>query len=265
MNSQALIKPSGQGGEVAVYSEEFLSKIDAIGDAIFKKREEISSIPTPQSKVQTFGDAKKKPRIRWEDLEFVSEDYMKFLLNKHFKSLWSWVGFGAGLQVHEVIGQVSFTGTLQILEGGILLRQFTACGGSAIKLKSGEAISIANIINFGNDCKAANTDAFKKAINMLTNICDDVYGKKPDIKTDKKLLKEMINLYNLMPDGKDKNEVNTYIYNEYGGWESIANEQALAIIENLKLKTGAMDVQNNLQKQYQNNPQQYQQQVIYNQ
>lgn len=230
------------------YSQEFLENINKIGDAIVAKHREIQQQETPKSKIHKIG--KKKKKVKWEDLEYVKEDYMKEQLNKYFKGLWSWVAVGNGSNVYERIGQVTYNGTLKIMDEGIL-REFSACGASPIKIKSGQSPNYDTIINLDNDVKAANTQAFKKAINMLTNICDDVYGKDIEVTTDPVLHKQLVFWYDKIESKEEKDEIAKYVGSEFSDWEHIPDENAKTMIINMKKIVERKDVQEKLKQNYQ--------------
>lgn len=212
-----------------IQSSEFIQKIREIGQAIIEKRKEIQEQVTPKDRIYKMGDSK---RVKWEDLEFIKEDYMVQQLNKHFLGLWSWVAVGSGLQVHEQVGQVSFTGTLKILENGFL-REFSACGGSPIKCKRGEAPGYDSVVNFNNDVKAANTNAFKKAINMLTDIGYDVYRKEKEIKISPHVASKLYKAFNDLPSDKEKEKIANYVQGEFGDWEHIPDNVATTMTNNI--------------------------------
>lgn len=209
--------------------DTFLLKIERIKKSMYEKKQEISGRITPNNMRKKMGDSSKK--INWNDIEFIPEHFMRDILSKEF--IWSWDGCGSQpLQVHERIGTISFTGTLSIMDNGIK-RTFTSCGGSAIKIKSGQSPTPENLVNFDNDVKAANTQALKKAINMLTHIGDDVYRKQMISKTNPNTLKEMKNLFNDLENEDTKLSIERYINDTYNGWESIDEESCKAIKVNL--------------------------------
>lgn len=227
-----LITRSDFNNKVSLFNQELLDEIQKVKDAMFLQRKILSESPVPKSKIGRFGD--KKPIVRWEDLEYVSEDWMRETLSAHF--IWSWEGCGAQpLQISYQMAQVAFTGTLEILENG-LVRKFTACGGARIKIKKGENPAWDTIVDFGNDCSAANTKAFKKAINMLTNIGDPVYGKEMSVSTKPEYLKEITQLILAFQDESEKNSIAQYLLENYGGAEHVPDDAAVSIINNLKAR-----------------------------
>lgn len=226
-----LARLDGKGTLADLPSQEFLERVEQIKDSIYKKRKEESAKETPKHARRKFGE--KRPKLKWSDIEYVEEDYLRDLLTRDF--IWSWEGCGTQpLQIHERIGHISFTGTLSIFDNGVW-RKFTACGGSAIKVKSGTVPSYDTIVNFGNDTSAANTMALKKAINMLCNYADDVYQKNvPAPETPPELLEQMTNLFNQLKEPERQASIHEYINETYGSWKSIDTAACHSIITNLK-------------------------------
>lgn len=220
--------------QLAQYNEEFLAKVDKLREDIFKKRKEISGIVPPKEKVHKFGE--KKKQVNWSDLEYIDEDWMREKLSELF--IWSWEGCGSQpLQVFPSIGQVAFTGTLEIIDNGII-RKFTACAGSAIKLKKDMPISVEAIVNFSNDTKAANTDALKKAINMLTNIGDPIYGKSMLAQTNPEYKKRLESLREQVSEENKKLFDDTLKTNYGGTLNNIPDDMAVLMIQKLQSTLG---------------------------
>ncbi|MFC1535779.1 hypothetical protein ACFL4H_00265 [Candidatus Neomarinimicrobiota bacterium] len=107
--------------------------------------------------------------------EYVTEGYMRKILNKHYP-IWSW-SRGSGPQI--VNGWVVSDGTLRILDEGVW-REYYSVGAARIQVGKGETLEVQNIKDLSNNVKAANTHAFKVAVNRLCNIADDVYRKMLD-------------------------------------------------------------------------------------
>lgn len=75
-------------------------------------------------------------------------------------------------------------GTLAIIDVNLLalginppIRKFSASNAVRIQYQSGTPHTPDNIVDIGNNVSGANSKAFKKAINQLTHIGDDIYGK----------------------------------------------------------------------------------------
>jgi hypothetical protein len=101
-------------------------------------------------------------------MDFVSEGYMRSVLNKEFP-LWSWE-----IKKYELLGdkEVIVHGRLTINDNNTV-RFFDAVASHriAVSKTTGEYVDISNNI------KAANSDCFKVATNRLCNVADDVYRK----------------------------------------------------------------------------------------
>ena len=91
--------------------------------------------------------------------------------------IWSWE-----IDDTEFLGAewIMVRGTLTILDNGVT-RKFGAAGAKRIQFKRGTEHLPANIVDIGNNVKAANADAFKVATNRLCNIADDVYRKQVEL------------------------------------------------------------------------------------
>jgi len=164
--------------DVPVISNEFKEKIRAFKRDFYQKYKRISKEKTPQ----VDGTGRKIIDRRPDGYDFIIEAYMRECLDKHFPG-WSWEMGGPP----QFLGSewVFVWGTLTIIDEHLLMlginppvRKFSATNGVRIKFKSGQPHTAENVIDIGNDVAAANSKAFKKAINQLTHIGDDVYGKR---------------------------------------------------------------------------------------
>lgn len=131
-------------------------------DAIRETHKTASAGRTPPSQV------KRRP----DGYDYVTEAYMRKKLNDFYPG-WSWE-----IDKHEFLGAewVVVRGTLYIADCEIP-RKFSAPGAKRIQFKRGTEHVPANILDIGNNIKAASSDAFKTAVNRLCNIADDVYRK----------------------------------------------------------------------------------------
>mgnify|MGYP003125337084 CR=1 FL=1 len=94
-------------------------------------------------------------------LEYVEYNYMREVADKEFPG-WSWLVIKAemaGSEAYIVHGRLKWYDEGIWREGDV----------TAAHRGTNEFVDI------GNDVKAANTDAIKKAFNMFMNIADDVY------------------------------------------------------------------------------------------
>ena len=131
--------------------------VSSIEETLKKKHEEVSVRETPKGYVK-----------QRQGFDYVEEGYMRNVLNEQYP-IWSWE-----IIKYELLGTawVSVHGRLKIIDGGIS-RSFDSV--SAHRIQSSRASG--DFVDIGNDMKAANSDAFKVAVNRLCNIADDVYRK----------------------------------------------------------------------------------------
>ena len=122
------------------------------------KHQHVSEIPTPQDVVKSRNG-----------FDYVDEGYMRWRLNQHYPT-WSWEVIR-----YETLGVKAIVvhGRLRIMDEGIP-RSFDSVAAHRIA----QARSGAGYVDLGNDLKAANSDAFKVAVNRLCNVADDVYRKQ---------------------------------------------------------------------------------------
>lgn len=158
-------------------SSEFKKKVKAFKAEWYKKYKDISKEKTPQ--VDGSG---RKIIDKKGNYDYIIVAYMVECLDKHFPG-WSWE-YAAPLQflgAEWVVAQ----GTLCIIDESLLAfdvkppyRKFYGCNAARITYPQGATHTIEKIIDIGNNVKSANTEAMKVAINRLTHIGDDVYGKR---------------------------------------------------------------------------------------
>ncbi len=116
------------------------------------------------------------------NFDYIDVGYMVICLDKYFPG-WSW----------EMAAPIQFLGTEWVVAQGILsiidekllafkinppYRKFYGVNAKAITYRRETKHTIENIVDVGNDVKIANTEAFKVALNRLTHIGDDIYGKR---------------------------------------------------------------------------------------
>lgn len=113
---------------------------------------------------------------RPDGYDYVEEGYMRKKLSQLYP-IWSWE-----LNEIQFLGGewVWARGMLIILDNGVQ-RKYGAAASHRITYKKGVPRSPENIIDIGNNIKAANSDAFKVAVNRLCNIADDVYRKQVEL------------------------------------------------------------------------------------
>ena len=139
---------------------ENLESIDLVRKAITNKHKSVSNIKTP------------KPFIKKKmGMEYVEYSYMREIADKEFPG-WSWKVVNT-----EVLGSEAYVvhGRLKFYDEGIW-RECDVTASHRIQKQRGTN----DFVDIGNDVKAANTDAIKKAFNMYMNIADDVYRNQVD-------------------------------------------------------------------------------------
>tara|TARA_R110002110_G_scaffold312193_1_gene525591 strand:- start:25 stop:606 length:582 start_codon:yes stop_codon:yes gene_type:complete len=122
------------------------------------------SVPTPKYYIEKKGQ-----------FEFVDEAYMRKILNDLYPD-WTWTVISYDLVKDEQSQKycaVSVHGRLTVTDMNGKVRHYDSIAAHQVAtLRDSGAYS-----DIGNDMKAANTDAFKVAINRLCNVADDVYRK----------------------------------------------------------------------------------------
>ena len=127
-------------------------------DMLISKHQQVSETPTPQDVVKSKNG-----------FDYVDEGYMRWRLNQHYP-VWSWE-----VVKYETLGDRAIVvhGRLKIMDEGVP-RSFDSVAAHRIAV----ARSGSGYVDLGNDLKAANSDAFKVAVNRLCNVADDEYRKQ---------------------------------------------------------------------------------------
>ena len=101
--------------------------------------------------------------------DYVEYSYMREIADKHYPG-WSW-----NIIKSEALGSEAYVvqGRLRWFDNGIW-REGDAVAAHRVQTKRDGN----GFVDIGNDIKAANTDAIKKAFNMYMNIADDVYRNR---------------------------------------------------------------------------------------
>jgi len=155
----------------------------------------LSNLETPKDYIK---------RIEATGVEYPKGEYMRSLQNKYFPTS-SWTIeekpiFNANKLVAWVV-----TGKLDWDYGYIGLPDIHRTGMMAAAhqvnyKKNGD------LLDLGNDVKAANTDTWKKALNFYLDICDDVYRwMTPELSP--KQISELLTRAELLKDEKRKQQV----------------------------------------------------------
>jgi hypothetical protein len=136
-------------------------------DELRSKHREVSSEETPQHHV------KRRP----DGFDYVEEGYMRNLLNERYP-IWSWK-----VERYEFVGDqyVIVHGRLEVVDNSVPRCYDSIAGHRIHKKRDSNEYS-----DIGNSTKAANSDAFKVAVNRLCNIADDVYRKSYNVSDEQK-------------------------------------------------------------------------------
>ena len=134
--------------------------------SIREKHKRISNETTPDLFVKRKNDG----------FDYVEEAYLRSRLNEEYP-LWSWSP--AGNNPVQCLGSewVVVSGVLRIDEDGFT-KEFFSPGAARIQFKRGSEHIPENVIDIDKNVASANTNGFKRAVNRLTNIADDVYRKQ---------------------------------------------------------------------------------------
>ena len=171
---------SEQPMPLATYSKDFLEKIKQLKEDMHAKYMDISDEVTPPF------DGAGNPIIkkRWDNLDYLEVGYMAKKLDKYFPG-WSWEGMF--MQFIGGIEQIAVGGHLCIIDEYLLafgitppVRKFFGAGAERIQFQVGQTRTAEHIVDLDKNVASANSRALKRAINRLTFIGDDVYGKRFD-------------------------------------------------------------------------------------
>jgi len=159
------------------YSKEFLAKINAFKKDWYNFYKKISKEKTPEAD----GTGRKIIDKRPDGWDYIIEAYMRECLDKHFPG-WSWEA-AASMQI--VLNFLLAQGHLVIIDEHLLAmginppyRKFYGVGAARIQFKRGAPMTPENVVDIDKNAKGADSTALKYAINRLTHIGDDVYGKR---------------------------------------------------------------------------------------
>ena len=158
--------------------EEYLARAAQIKEEIRQKYQQIAEEVTP--KLDDSG--RKIVDRRLDGYDYIIASYMESKLDEHFPG-WSW----------EMAAPVQFLGAEWVVAQGHLviiderllafgivppIRRYYGVNAHRIAYKSGADHTPINIIDVGNNVIAANTEAMKVAINRMTHIGHDIYGRR---------------------------------------------------------------------------------------
>jgi|TARA_R100001440_G_scaffold23567_2_gene38424 hypothetical protein len=162
----------GKMSELDMYQSDIESlqdqaMLNTSDDVLINKHQQVSETPTPSDVVKSRNG-----------FDYVDEGYMRWRLNQNYP-IWSWE-----VIKYETLGDKAIVvhGRLKVMDEGVP-RSFDSVAAHRIAVSRNGS----GYVDLGNDLKAANSDAFKVAVNRLCNVADDVYRKQY---VDKSLNKE---------------------------------------------------------------------------
>ena len=135
-------------------------------ESLVSKHKNISQRSTPKAYVKT----------RPDGFDYVDEAYMRNELTKEYP-IWSWSP--AGDNPVQFLGSewVIVSGILRIEDNGVV-REFFSPGSARVQFKRGKPHTAENVVDVDKNIASANTNGFKRAVNRLGNIADDIYRKQ---------------------------------------------------------------------------------------
>ena len=139
---------------------------EMIEESLVKKHKDISQRTTPKAYIKT----------RPDGFDYVDEAYMRNELTKEYPA-WSWSP--AGDNPVQFLGAewVIVTGVLRVNDNGVM-REFYSPGSARVQFKRCKPHTAENVVDIDKNLASANTNGFKRAVNRLGNIADDVYRKQ---------------------------------------------------------------------------------------
>jgi len=163
---------------IALYSPEFLDKIKQFKDDMHKFYTDIGKEKTPEYDASGRKIIEKRP----DGYDYIIEGYMRKKLDQYFPG-WSWEQ-----GIIQFLGEWIVTSAhLVIIDEHLLafniqppVRRFFGSGADRIQFKRDKPHTQENVVDIDKNVATSNTKALKRAINRLTNIGDDVYGKRID-------------------------------------------------------------------------------------
>lgn len=160
-----------------IVTDEFRERVRAFNKDFWDKYKKISKEKTPD----VDGTGRKIVDKRPDGFDYIIEAYMRECLDKHFPG-WSWE---AAAPMTTVLNYLLAQGHLIIYEPYLIafginppVRKFYGVGAARIQFKRGAPLTPENVVDIDKNAKSADSAALKYAINRLTHIGDDVYGKR---------------------------------------------------------------------------------------
>lgn len=174
--------------------------VDAIESALREKHNTIGLMKTPS----------KYKKRRPDGFDYVDEGYMRHQLNQHYPA-WSWE-----IKDTEWLGSewIIVRGELHIIDNGIP-RKYASIGATRIQFKRDKKSGVPmdhnpeNVVDIDKNVATANTNAFKRAVNRLCDIANDIYKKSVE---DLNLTKEQkVSINKLIEEIDDETTTNKVI------------------------------------------------------
>ena len=163
---------------IALYSKEFLDRIRQFKTDMHKFYTDIGAEKTPKYDGAGREIIKKRP----DGYDYIVEGYMRKKLDQYFPG-WSWEQ-----GIIQFLGEWIVTSAhLVIIDEHLLafniqppVRRFFGSGADRIQFKRDKPHTPEYVVDIDKNVATSNTKALKRSINRLTNIGDDVYGKRID-------------------------------------------------------------------------------------
>jgi len=159
-----------------ILTNEFKAKVQVFRQECFNLYQDISKEPTPK-----FDGEGREIIGKKGNYDSVHDSWMRNRLDFHFPG-WSWE---MAAPLHFLGAEwVVAQGTLTIIDTSLIplgvspLRKFYGVDSVRIQYKKDLPHLPENLVDIGDNAQQANTGALKRAINRLTHICDDIYGKQ---------------------------------------------------------------------------------------
>lgn len=166
---------------IVPFDNNFIAKCAELRSAMAKRYTDISAITTPELD----GSGQQIINTRPDGMQYIVEAYMRAKLTELFPG-WSWEM--AAPPQFVAYEWVTVSGHLIIIDEHLLAyginppyRKFYGIDSARIQFKKGLPHTPENLIDLGDNCQSASTSAFKRAINRLTGIGDDVYRKRIEL------------------------------------------------------------------------------------
>lgn len=167
---------------IPVFSPELQAKIDEFKKEWYQHYKRISKQKTPTYDGQGRQIVKRRPD---SNFDYIVAPWMRDKLNHYFPG-WSWRRTAPTYFIGSEWAVID--GELCIIDERLLAfsinppyRYFAATGAARIQFKSGQPHTPENVaLDINYTVSSANTRAFKKAINELLSIGDDIYKWRVD-------------------------------------------------------------------------------------